>query len=253
MTQSKNDTDHSFYYFVMTFLVVALSSAYLLSKIKIPDIAWQSLLVMLGLLVVILGLAFIYELIDDLEILALIIGLIITAYSFYRVLRHLINIDFFVVFIQAIFIILFSILLLLFLSRLLHELDVLIKFAPVVIFCLTLVYLIAQSDGLFYSSLASVSGALLVYFLMKKKHPQTGPERLAGTIGTALVDFVRKEPKTTEYYSGTVKLGNVIWKARSQMKLYKDDPIIVLELWERLTLNVGPRDPYQEQPFKLDE
>ncbi len=252
MIQSKNDTDHSFYYFVITFLVVALSSAYLLSKIEIPDIAWQSLLVMLGVLVVILGLSFIFELIDDLEILALIIGLIITSYSLYRVLRYLINIDFFVVFIQAIFIILFSILLLVFLSRLLHELDVFVKFAPVVIFCLTLVYLIAQSEGLFYSSLVSVSGALMVYFIMQKKHPQTGPERLAGTIGTALVDFIRSEPKTTEYYSGKVKLGNVIWKARSQMKLYKDDPIIVLELWERLILNVGPRLPHQEQQFKLD-
>ena len=234
----------------MTFLVVALSSAYLLSKIDIPDIAWQSLLILLGVLVVILGLSFIFELIDDLEIVALIIGLILAAYSFYQVLKYLINIDFFVVFIQAIFIILFSILLLVFLSRLLHELDILVKFAPVVIFCLTLVYLIAQSDGLFYSSLTSISGALLVYFVLKKKHPLTGPERLAGTIGTALVDFVRKEPKTTEYYSGTVKLGNVIWKARSQMKLYKDDPIIVLELWERLTLNVGPRLPHQESLYK---
>jgi len=235
------DTDRSLYFFMSTFLMVALGSAYLLSKIEIPEITWKILLILLLVLVVAFGIFFVLEVLENLEIVGLILGFIFAAFALYRLLRYLLSIDFLVALIKTLFVIFFSLLLLVFLSRLILELEFLIKFAPVVFLSLALVFLLAQSEGLLYSSLAAVFVALLIYFVTMKKKSRTGPEQMIGTTGISIVDFVREEPVTTEYYRGRVKIGNTIWRAQSRSKLRKGDRVEVLEIWERLTLNVGPK------------
>ncbi len=242
---STRETDRSFYFFVITFILVALGSAYLLSQIEIPEIAWQALLILLLVLVIIFGIFFVLELLENLEFLGLIFGFIIAAFALYRLLRYLLSLAFFITLIKALFVVFFTVLLLAFLSRILLELQLLLKFAPVVLICLALVVLIVQSEGLFLSLLAAVFVALPVYFLTMKKKPLTGIESMIGATGIVIEDFIQEEPATTEYYRGRIKIGSTIWRARSQSKLQKDDIVEVLEIWEHLTLNVRPKSPHR--------
>jgi membrane protein implicated in regulation of membrane protease activity len=149
--------------------------------------------------------------------------------------------EFFVDLIIAVFVIFFTILLIAFFSRLILELEFLLKIAPVILVSLALVFLLARSEGLLYSSLLGVFIALGVYFVTMTKRSHTGPENMIGMSGIATKDFDR-EDSTAEYYRGRVKIGGVIWRAQSRVKLRKGDSIIVLEVWERLTLHVDRKD-----------
>jgi len=232
-----SDIDLSFYFFLSTFVVVAVSSAYLLSKIDIPEIAWRTILIVLLVLGIAFGISFVLELLEDLEVVAIILGFVFVAFALYRLLRYLLTFDFFVDLIKVLFIIFFTFLLLAFFSRLILELEFLLKIAPVILVSLALVFLLAQSEGLLYSSLLGVFVALGVYFVTMTKKSHTGPENMIGMSGIATADFIREE-STTEYYQGRVKIGGVIWRAQSRAKILKGDPITVLEVWERLTLHV---------------
>ena len=111
-----------------------------------------------------------------------------------------------------------------------------------ILLSLVLVFLLAQSEGLLYSSLTAVFVALLVYYFTMTKKSRTGPEQMLGMTGVAVVDFVREESATTEYYRGRVKIGSTNWRAHSRSKLLKGDAIVVLEIWERLTLHVDRKE-----------